>query len=51
MPVITPESESPIEKLHTLKEMPTKKSPGHDDIKSEMLVAAGDIGISELAKL
>ena len=28
-----------------------KKSPGHDDIRTEILVAPGDIGITELTKL
>ena len=28
-----------------------KRSPGPDDITTEMLVAAGDIGITELTKL
>ena len=31
--------------------MPVKKSLGPDDITTEMLVAAGDIGITELTKL
>ena len=31
--------------------MPMKKSPGPDDIITEMLVVAGDIGINELTKL
>ena len=31
--------------------MPMKKSPGHDNSTTEMLVAAGDIEITELTKL
>ena len=31
--------------------MPLRKSPGPDDIVTEMLVAAGDMGIAELTKL
>ena len=35
---------------HALRGIPMKKSPGSDDITTEMLVAAGDIGITELTK-
>ena len=31
--------------------MPMRKSPGPDDITTEMLVAVGDIGITEFTKL
>ena len=31
--------------------MPMKKPPGHYDISSEMIVAAGDVGITEITKL
>ena len=54
MPVITTGSISPItyqEVEYALKGMPMRKSPGTDDIVSEILVAAGDIGIAELTKL
>ena len=54
MPVITTGSISPItyqEVEYALKGMPMRKSPGPDDIVTEMLVAAGDMGISELTKL
>ena len=54
MPVITTGSISPItyqEVEYALKVMPMKKSPGRDDIVTEMLVAAGDMGIAELTKL
>ena len=54
MPVITTGSISPItyqEVERALKGMPMRKSPGPDDIVTEMLVAAGDMGIAELAKL
>jgi uncharacterized membrane-anchored protein YhcB (DUF1043 family) len=54
IPVIRPESESPIMKReveHALKGMPMKKAPGPDEITTEMLVAAGDRGISELTTL
>ena len=36
---------------YALKGMPKRKSPGPDDIVTEMLVAAGDMGIAELTKL
>ena len=48
MPVITIGSISPItyqEVEYALKGMPMRKSPGPDDIVTEMLVAAGDMGI------
>ena len=51
MPVITIGSISPItyqEVEYALKGMPMSKSPGPDDIVTEMLVAAGDMGIAEL---
>ena len=54
MSVITTGSISPItyqEVECALKGMPMRKSPGPDDIVTEMLVAAGDIGIAELKKL
>ena len=54
MPVITTGSISPItypEVEYALKGMPMRKSPGPDDIVTEMLVAAGDMGIAELTKL
>ena len=54
MPVITTGSISPItyqEVEYTLKRMPMGKSPGPDDIVTEMLVAAGDMEIAELTKL
>ena len=54
MPEIVAEVESSItqrEVEHTLRGMPMKKSPGPDDITTEMLVTAGDIGITELTKL
>ena len=54
MSVITTGSISPItyqEGEYALKGMPMKKSPGPDDIVTEMLVAAGDMGIAELTKL
>ena len=54
MPVITTGSISPItyqEVEYVLKGMPMRKSPGPDDIVTEMLVAAGDMGIAELTKL
>ena len=54
MQEIVAEVESPItqrEVKHALKGMPMNKSPGPDDIKTEMLVAAEDIGITELTKL
>ena len=54
MSVITTGSISPItyQKVeYALKGMPMRKSHGPDDIVTEMLVAAGDIGIAELTKL
>ena len=54
MPEIVAKVQSPItqrEVEHALRGMPMKKSPGPDDITTEMLVAAGDIGIAELTKL
>ena len=54
MPVITTDSISPItyqEVEYALKGMPMRKSPGPDDIVTEMRVAAGDMGIAELTKL
>ena len=54
MPEIVAEVESPItqrEVEHALRGMPMKNTPGPDDITTEMLVAAGDIGITELTKL
>ena len=46
--------ESPItqrEVEHALRGMPMNKSPCPDNITTEMIVAAGDIGITELTKL
>ena len=54
MSVITTSSISPItyqEVEYALKGMPMRKSPGPDDIVTEMLVAAGDMSIAELTKL
>ena len=54
MPDIAAEVKSPItrrEVEHALRGMPEKKSPGPDGITSEMLVAAGEIGILELTEL
>ena len=54
MPVIAKGSISPIayqEVEYALKWMPMRKSPGPDDIVTEMLVDAGDMGIAELTKL
>ena len=54
MPDIAAEVESPItrrEVEHALRGMPDKKSPGPDGITTEMLVAAGEIGILELTEL
>ena len=54
MPEIIAEVESSVtqrELEHALRRMPMKKSPGPDDITTELLVAAGDIGITELTKL
>ena len=51
---IAAEVESPItrrEVEHALRGMPEKKSPGPDGITTEMLVAAGEIGILELTEL
>ena len=54
MPDIVAEVESPItrrEVEHALRGMPEKKSPGPDGITTEMLVAAGKVGILELTEL
>ena len=54
MPVIVAEVESSItqrEVEYALRGMPMKKSPGPDDITTEMLVAAIYIGITKLTKL
>ena len=54
MPVITTGSISPItyqEVEYALKGMPMRKSPGPDDIVTEMILAADDMGIAELTKL
>ena len=54
MPDIATEVESPItrrEVEHALRGMQEKKSPGPDGITTEMLVAAGEIGILELTEL
>ena len=54
MPDIAAEVESPItrrEVEHALRGMPETKSPGPDGITTEMLVAAGEIGILELTEL
>ena len=54
MPEIVAEVESSItqrEVEHALRGIPMKKSPDHDNITTEMLVAAGDIGITELTKM
>ena len=54
MPDIAAEVEAPItrrEVEHALWGMPEKKSPGPDGITTEMLVAAGEIGILELTEL
>ena len=51
MPEIVAEVESSItqrEVEHDLRGMALKMSPGPDDITTEMFVAAGDIGITEL---
>ena len=51
MPEIVAEAESSItrhEVEHALRGMPMKKSPGPDDITTEMLVAAGDIGVTDV---
>ena len=48
------EVESPITRREvelTLRSMPEKKSPGPDGITTEMLVAAGEVGILELTEL
>ncbi len=36
---------------YALKGMPMRKAPGPDDIATEMLVAAGDVGLQEMTKL
>ena len=54
MPDIAAEVESPItrrEVEHALRGMPEKKSPGPDGITTELLVAAGEVGILELTEL
>ena len=54
MPDISAEVESPItrrEVEHALRGMPEKKSPGPNGITTEMLVAAGEIGILELTEM
>ena len=54
MPVIPAEVESSItrrEVEHALRGMPEKKSPGPYGITTEMLVAAGEIGILELTEM
>ena len=54
MPDIAAEIESQIprrEVEHALRGMPEKKSPGPDGITTELLVAAGEIGILELTEL
>ena len=54
IPDIAAEVESPItrrEVEHTLRGMPEKKSPGPDGITTEILVAAGEVGILELTEL
>ena len=54
MPEIAAEVESPItrrEVEHALRGMPEKKSPGPDGITTEMLIAAGEVGILELTEL
>ena len=54
MPDIAAEAESPItrrEVEHALRVMPEKKSPGPGGIITEMLVAAGEVGILELREL
>ena len=54
MQEIVAEVESSIiqrEVEHAIRGMSMKKLPGPDDITTEMLVAAGDVGITELNKL
>ena len=54
MPDIAAEVGSPItwrEVEHALRDMPENKSSGPDGITSEMLVAAGEVGILELTEL
>ena len=54
MPDIAAEVESPItrrEVEHALRGMPENKSPGPDGITTEMLVAAGEVRVSELTEL
>ena len=54
MPEIVAEVKSSItqrEVEHALRGIPMKKSSGPDHITTEMLVAAGDIGITELPKM
>ena len=48
MPDIAAEVESPItrrEVEHAFWDMPENKSPGPDGVTTEMLVAAGEVGI------
>ena len=54
MPDIAAEVESPStrrEVEHALRGMPENKSPRPDGITTEMLVAAGEVGILELTEL
>ena len=54
VPEIVAEVESSITQRaveHAFRGMPMKKSPGPEDITTEMLVAAGAIGITELIQL
>ena len=54
MPEIIEEVESPITKReveHALRGVSMKKAPGTNDSITEMIVAAGEIGVSELTKL
>ena len=54
IPDIVAEVESPFTQRqveHALRGMPMKKSFGPDDITTEMLVAAGDVGITDFTKL
>ena len=54
MPDIAAEVKSPItrrEVEHALRGMPENQSPGPDGITTEMLVAAGEVGILELTEL
>ena len=54
MPEIVAEVESPIiqrEVEQASRGIPMKKSPGPDNITTDMLVAARGVGITELTKL